>query len=189
MNFEKDIQKSIETLKNGGILLYPTDTIWGLGCDAENEKAISRIYEIKKRVFSKSMIILAENTETINKIIAEFPQKAVEIISQTENPLTIIYQNAKNLAKNVIAEDGTIAVRIPNDDFCQKLLKEYGKPVVSTSANISGENPPSNFEEISEEIKENCDYIVKWRQDDYTKAQPSTIIKIEQNGEITVIRK
>lgn len=189
MIFSEDINKSIEIIEKGKVFLYPTDTIWGLGCDANNKNAVSKIYEIKNRIFSKSMIILVQNIEMISRIVKKIPSKAIELIEKTENPLTIIYPNAKNMAKNVIAEDGTIAIRIPKDDFCQQLLKEYGKPIVSTSANVSGENPPANFSEISDYIKNNSDYIVKWRQNDNQKSKASTIVKITENEEIIVLRK
>lgn len=188
-DYKEEINTIIETLKSGGIILYPTDTIWGLGCDATNEKAVSRIYEIKKRISSKSMIILLDKIENIEKISQKVPEKAKKIISEKTNPLTIIYQNAKNIANNLIAEDGTVAIRIPDDDFCLNLITEFGKPIVSTSANISNEKSPANFSEISSEIKKQIDYVVKWRQNDNSKSKPSTIIKIEINNEITIIRE
>jgi L-threonylcarbamoyladenylate synthase len=187
--FENDILNCIDILKNGGIFLYPTDTIWGIGCDAADEKAVAKIYEVKERVFSKSMIILVDNVQNLRNLVDEVPEKAIEIIEIADNPTTIIYQNAKNLAPNVIAEDGSVGIRIPNDDFCVELIKQYGKPIVSTSANISGEDAPQNFSEISEKIKNKVDYIVKWRQNDQKKAKASTIILIEKNGELNYIRK
>lgn len=188
-DYKEEINTIIETLNSGGIILYPTDTIWGLGCDATNEKAVSRIYEIKKRISSKSMIILSDKIENIEKISQKVPEKAKKIISEKTNPLTIIYQNAKNIANNLIAEDGTVAIRIPDDDFCLNLITEFGRPIVSTSANISNEKSPANFSEISSEIKNQVDYVAKWRQNDNSKSKPSTIIKIKINNEITIIRE
>ncbi|OFX88361.1 MAG: threonylcarbamoyl-AMP synthase [Bacteroidetes bacterium GWF2_33_16] len=186
---QDDIIKTLEVLKNGGVILYPTDTIWGLGCDATNEKAVSKIYEIKKRADQKSMIVLLDNANKIPSYIKEIPDIAWDLIDLTDKPLTIIYPGAKNLAPNVISENGTIGIRISKDVFNQKLIERFRKPIVSTSANISGESAPQNFDEISDEIIQAVDYVVKWRQDDYTKSNPSSIIKIGIKGEIEIIRK
>ena len=184
----KDLEKSLDVLKNGGVILYPTDTIWGLGCDATNQAAVSKIYTIKKRVASKSMIVLVKDIEMLQNYVKKVPDKAVELIEATSNPLTIIYPDAKNLAKNIIAEDGSIAIRIPNEKFCQALLDVFGKPIVSTSANISGEVAPANYAEISDYIIEQADYVVSYRQNDFSKAAPSTIVKI-QDDTLIYLRK
>ena len=186
---EKEILKAFEVLKSGGIILYPTDTIWGIGCDATNEKATKRIYELKKRSDTKSMILLLDNEMKLQSYIREVPENAYDLIEYSEKPLTIIYDDAKNLAPNVIAEDGSVGIRITKDPFCKKLLERFRKPITSTSANISGQNPPGNFSEITEEIKSGVDYIVDLRQEEYSVNLPSTIIRLKTNGEIKFIRK
>jgi len=189
MNFENDIKSCISILKSGGIILYPTDTVWGLGCDATNEEAVAKIFSIKKRIESKSMIILVSS-------INEIPQYCNNTIAETESiikdytkPTTIIYQDAKNIASNLINQDGTIAIRIVKDEFCRRLIVEYGKPIVSTSSNISEAPTPSNFIEIEEEIKNSVDYIVEYRQFDTKKNAPSSIIKINKDGTKDIIRE
>jgi len=186
---KEDLEKSIETLRNGGVILYPTDTIWGLGCDATNKDAIERIYKIKQRSDQKSLLVLLDNPGKIPSYVQEVPEVAWDLIELSEKPLTIIYSDAKNLAQNLIAEDGSIGIRIPEDPFCQKLIQRFKKPIVSTSANISGANAPTNFSEISQEIIDSVDYVVEWRQDDYTKSQASSILKLKNNGEINIIRE
>ena len=186
---EEDIIQCLETLKRGGIILYPTDTVWGIGCDARNEKAVERIYQIKKRSDSKSLIVLVDNDSMLNKHVSEVPEVAWDMIEFSEKPLTVIYDKAFHLAENVIAPDGSCGIRITTDDFCKKLIHKFGRPVVSTSANISGENTPQNFSDISPEIKNQVDYIVKHRQHDPKKSKPSTIIRIKNNGEFSIIRK
>jgi len=185
----EDIIKAIEVLKNGGVILYPTDTIWGLGCDATNEKAVAKIYEIKKRDDQKSMLVLLDNENKIPLYIKEMPEIAWDLIELADKPLTIVFPRAKNLAKNLISEDGTIGIRISKDEFNKKLIERFRKPIVSTSANISGQASPQNFDYISDEIINSVDYIVKWRQDDHTKSSPSSIVKLGIKGEIEIIRK
>lgn len=186
---EEDLKTSIRILKEGGIILYPTDTIWGIGCDATNAEAVERIYQIKQRSDEKSMLVLLDNPNKIPAYINQIPDIAWDLIELTDNPLTIIYSGAKNLASNLIAQDGSIGIRISNDPFNQKLIYKLQKPLVSTSANKSGEPSPSNFAEISQEIIDSVDYVVQWRQDDYAKVQASSIIKLGVNGEIQIIRK
>jgi L-threonylcarbamoyladenylate synthase len=188
-SFADDLAKAVEVLRSGGIILYPTDTIWGIGCDATNPKAVDRIYEIKKRQDTKSMIILMENPNLLTSYIAEVPEIAWELIEVADTPLTIIYPHAKNLAPNLLATDGSIGIRITNEAFTQQLIQRFRKPVVSTSANISGEKSPQNFAEISDEIKKSVDYIVGFRQDDPTRSKPSGIIKLGIGGQIEIIRK
>jgi L-threonylcarbamoyladenylate synthase len=184
-----EIIKTLEVLKTGGIILYPTDTIWGIGCDATNEKAVERIYQIKKRSGQKSMLVLLDNARKIPFYVHKMPEIAWDLIDLADKPLTIIYPQAKNLAKNLIASDGSIGIRITKDPFTQKLIERFRKPIVSTSANISGEKAPGNFSAIHPQIFDLVDYIVQWRQNDYTQASPSGIIKLGINGEIEVIRK
>lgn len=185
---DSDIKKALEVLKNGGVILYPTDTIWGLGCDASNEKAVERIYQIKKRSDQKSLLVLLDNENKIPSYVKEMPETAWDLIELSDKPLTIIYSGARNLAQNLIAEDGSIGIRISKDEFNQRLIQRFRKPLVSTSANISGEKAPQNFAEISSEIMDSVDYIVEWRQDDFSKSDPSSIIKLGTGGEIKIIR-
>lgn len=184
-----DLQKAVEILKNGGIILYPTDTIWGIGCDATNTEAVKRIYEIKKREDSKSMLVLMENAALLDRYVEEVPEVAWDLVEISTTPLTVIYPGAKNLAKNLIAEDGSIGIRFTKEKFTSQLLQRFRKPLVSTSANISGEKSPAFFDEISEAIKSQMDYIVEFRQDDRIPAQPSSIIKLGTSGQIDIIRK
>ena len=168
-------------------VLYPTDTVWGIGCDATNEEAVNKVYQIKSREESKSLIILVASIEMLKEYVENIPFKVLEILEETKKPTTIIYNNPKGLAKNTIAVDNTIAIRIPEDDFCIELIKEFGKPIVSTSANISGEPTPTSFSEISESILKKVDYIVDLNKDK-VNINSSTILKIEDNT-IVVIRE
>ncbi|MCK5171173.1 MAG: threonylcarbamoyl-AMP synthase, partial [Bacteroidales bacterium] len=181
---QNDLIKALEILKNGGVILYPTDTIWGIGCDATNEKAVERIYQIKQRRNQKSMLILLDNPNKIPSYINEIPEIAWDLIELSDKPLTIIFSGAKNLAPNIIAQDESVGIRISDDPFNQNLIQKFRKPIVSTSANISGQTSPLNFAEISQEIIESVDYVVKWRQDDFSNSQASSIIKLEPNSEI-----
>jgi L-threonylcarbamoyladenylate synthase len=185
----EDIKKALEVLKGGGVILYPTDTIWGIGCDATNPEAVSKVYKIKQREDSKSMLVLMENPNLITSYIDEMPEVAWDLIDVAEKPLTIIYPGAKNLAPNLVASDKSIGIRITSEKFTQNLIQRFRKPIVSTSANISGQPAPANFDEISEEVKSQVDYIVNYRQDDITKATSSGIIKLGVGGEIQIIRK
>jgi len=188
-DFNADLLKALEVLKTGGVILYPTDTVWGLGCDATNEKAVARIYEIKQRSDQKSMLILLDNANKVPSYIKEMPDIAWDLIDLTDKPLTIIYPEARNLAKNLIPEDRTIGIRVSKDLFNKKLIERFRKPIVSTSANISSHKTPANFDEINDEIIQSVNYVVKWRQDDLTQNSPSGIIKLGINGEIVIIRK
>jgi L-threonylcarbamoyladenylate synthase len=184
-----DIKKAVEVLRSGGVILYPTDTIWGLGCDATNKEAVDRIYRIKQRDDSKSMLVLIDNPAKLNSYIDTVPEIAWDLIDVSDKPLTIIYPGAKNLADNLVADNGTIGIRITNEEFSRNLCQRFRLPLVSTSANISGRPAPGNFNEIEQEIIDQVDYVVEYRQDDLSKAAPSGIIKLGVSGEITVIRK
>lgn len=184
-----DLKKAVEVLKSGGVILYPTDTIWGIGCDATNAEAVQRIFEIKKREDSKSMLVLMENPALLERYVDDVPEIAWDLVEITTTPLTVIYQNAKNLAKNLIADDGSVGIRFTKEKFTSQLLQRFRRPLISTSANISGEKSPAFFDEISDEIKSQVDYIVAFRQDDYTPAQPSSIIKLGSGGKIDILRK
>ncbi len=184
-----DLKKAVEVLRDGGVILYPTDTIWGLGCDATNSEAVSKIYEIKKRAETKSMLVLMDSPAKLQAYVDEIPDMAWDLIELTTKPLTIIYPGAKNLASNLINEDKTIGIRITEEVFSKKLCEMFRKPIVSTSANISGEKSPTFFKEISSEILNAVDYVVNFRQDDSTPAQPSSIIKLGAGNQIEIIRK
>ncbi|GET30726.1 L-threonylcarbamoyladenylate synthase [Prolixibacter sp. SD074] len=188
-DFREDIRQAVEVLKKGGIILYPTDTIWGIGCDAANAEAVARIYQLKKRENSRSMLVLMENPNLLNSYIGEVPEVAWELVDVADKPLTIVYPGAKNLAGNLIAEDGSIGIRISGEPFTQQLIQRFRRPIVSTSANISSEPAPAFFDEISREIIDGVDYVVRYRQDDRTPALPSGIIKLGVNGEIQILRK
>lgn len=184
-----DLKKALEVLKSGGIILYPTDTIWGIGCDATNPEAVQRIYDIKKREDSKSMLVLMENPALLERYVDDVPEVAWDLVEISTTPLTVIYPYAKNLAKNLVADDGSIGIRFTKEKFTSQLLQRFRRPLVSTSANISGEKSPAFFDEISDEIKDLVDYVVKYRQDDISPAQPSSIIKLGSGGRIDIIRK
>jgi len=186
---EEEIKKSLEILRGGGIILYPTDTIWGIGCDATNEKAVEKIFNVKKRDDSKSMIILIANESMLQAYIERVPEQAWELIEYSSKPLTLVLLGARNVAKNLIASDGSIGIRITKDEFCKRLIEKLRKPIVSTSANISGEPSPQNFLEISETIKTNVDYIVNLHRDENEKKFPSQIIQLGENAEIKILRK
>ena len=184
----EDIKKACEVLSAGGIILYPTDTIWGIGCDATNEKAVQRVYELKRRSDNKAMLVLLDSDAKLDRYVSDVPDIAWDLIRLADKPLTIIYSNAKNLAPNLLAEDGSVGIRVTNEEFSQKLCERFRRPLVSTSANVSGEPSPANFEEISETIKKGVDYIVGYRQEDKTPAEPSHIIKLGAGGLVRVIR-
>ncbi|HNX43096.1 MAG TPA: L-threonylcarbamoyladenylate synthase [Bacteroidales bacterium] len=187
--FQEDIENALKTLQSGGVILYPTDTIWGLGCDATNHNAVEKIYRIKQRIESKSLIILIDSFEQLNNYVDKIPDVAYDLLKCIENPVTVIYSNAKNLASNVIAGDGTIGIRIVKEEFCINLISRFGKPIVSTSANISGEESPVIFSHISKDIISNVDYIVKYRQETFSQSKPSTIIRLMETGEYIIIRQ
>ncbi|MGN6164579.1 MAG: L-threonylcarbamoyladenylate synthase [Flavisolibacter sp.] len=186
--FETEVETALEVLRNGGIILYPTDTIWGLGCDATNAEAVKKIYDIKQREDTKSLIILMADEREILQYVAAPDLSVFDFIEKQNRPTTIIFENAVGLPSNLIAQDGSIAIRLVRDEFCRYLIKRLRKPIVSTSANISGQPSPQAFKNISEEIKSNVTHIVQWRQDNETPAQPSQIIKWNSDGSYTVIR-
>lgn len=184
-----DLNKALEVLRNGGVILYPTDTIWGIGCDATNADAVRRIYAIKQREDSKSMLVLAHSEAMLPSYVNEMPEVAWELLEAATEPMTIIYPGARNLAPNLVSADGTIGIRVTADEFCSKLISRFRKPIVSTSANISGQPSPGNYDEIDPVIQEQVDYVVTWRQDDLSRARPSSIIKLGPGGEIEILRK
>ena len=201
MVYQKDIEKALEVLNSGGIFLYPTDTVWGIGCDATNEKAVERIFAVKQRNEARALLTLVNGLDMLAEYVENIPSVAMELITDAMGmgqkgrgqapplrPLSIIYPKAKNLALNLIADDGSIGIRVVNEPFCLQLIKSFGKPIVSTSANISGETTPATFDEISDEIKTRVDYIVRWRQDDREPAMASSIIKLFDDGTVKTLR-
>ena len=188
MQMDDDINECLAVLHSGGIILYPTDTVWGIGCDATNEKAVEKIFSVKKRNEEKSMIILVADEKEIVTYTNDPNAVIYDYIKGVHKPTTVIYDNAKNIAANLINKDGSIAIRIVKDEFCCKLIKIFGKPIVSTSSNISGFPPASFFEDIDIEIKNGVDYVVQHRRDDLTPSVPSSVIKIGDDGKIFIIR-
>lgn len=186
---DEDIRQAIKVLREGGLILYPTDTIWGIGCDATNVKAVERIYRLKQREDSKAMIVLLDNENILQQYVRDIPEIAWQLIEVSDKPLTIIYPGAKNLAPNLVAENGSIGIRIVKEEFCQNLIMRFKRPVVSTSANISSQKSPAFYDEIPEIIRQGVDYIVNWRQDEIHPQQPSAIIELGVGGKFKIIRK
>jgi L-threonylcarbamoyladenylate synthase len=184
----QDILNSIKVLKNGGTILYPTDTVWGIGCDATNYAAVDKVFKIKLRDDSKALIVLVNSIEMLERYVDVIPEIALQLIEVADKPLTIIYPRAVNIAENIISEDGSIGIRIVNEPFCNELIKKLNKPIVSTSANISGKPAPEFFSKIDKEIIEKVDYVVKYRQNEAKVAKPSSIIKVGLKGEIKILR-
>ena len=176
-------------MREGGVILYPTDTIWGIGCDATNEDAVRRVYEIKQRQDSKAMLVLVDSSVKVDFYVQDVPEVAWDLIDLADKPLTIIYSGARNLAANLLAEDGSVGIRVTNEDFSKRLCQQFRKAVVSTSANISGQPSPRNFSEISEEVKSAVDYIVGYRQEEMSNPKPSSIINLDKGGVIKIIRE
>lgn len=184
------IKKAIETLNQGGVILYPTDTIWGLGCDATNPEAVEKIYRIKQREDSKSLVVLASDPDMIARYVKEIPEMAITLVEITDKPLTIIYPEATGLASNVVAEDGTIAIRVPSgNEFCFQLLRAFRKPIVSTSANISGEKSPVHLKDVPEAIASAADWCAEASWDTGATGRASSIIKLGLNSEVKIIRE
>ena len=191
---KEDLQEALRVLREGGIIVYPTDTVWGIGCDATNAEAVKRIYALKKREDSKSMLVLLDSPAKLPYYIGEIPDTAWQLLEATDNsedskPLTIIYPHARNLAANLVAEDGSIGIRITGEPFSKALCEQLKHPVVSTSANISGHPAAHFFAEIEQEILDGVDYICRFRRDDDTPAEPSSIIKINDDGTFKIIRE
>ena len=188
MDFENDIQNCLSTLKSGGVILYPTDTIWGIGCDATDAKAVEKIFQLKKRPDDKAMIVLVGEERDILKYVANADLRVFDYLLQNPKPVTVVYDGAIGLAENLLGKDGSVAIRICNDGFCKHLIKRFRKPIVSTSANISGQPPAMFFSEINDEIKKAVDYVVKYRQDDKTVISPSSVVKWNKDATVTTIR-
>lgn len=182
-----EINKSLKILNQKQLLLYPTDTVWGIGCDATSEEAVAKVFKIKQRSESKSLVILVDSLEMLQKYIPKVSKAVIELLSKTTNPTTIIYDNPVGLAKNVVAADDTVAIRIVQHEFCRELIHLFGKPIVSTSANISRNPTPKSFDEIEKSILESVDYVVNLQHNEVNE-KSSTILKVNEKGEITVLR-
>ncbi len=189
MKIEDDIKQAVEVMRKGGVILYPTDTVWGIGCDATNAEAVSRVYEIKKRSDSKAMICLVDSDARLQRYVRNVPNVAWDLLDCVDKPTTVILDSAVNLAPNLIAEDGSVALRITGEAFSKELCYRFQKPVVSTSANISGEPAAQNYRDISQEIIDSVDYVCWTRRQEHKPHKPSAIIKLGQGGEIQIIRK
>lgn len=188
MPFENDVENCLKILNSGGIILYPTDTIWGIGCDATDSNAVQKIFQLKNREEKKSMIILVDDKKMIYDYVSHPSEKILSYIFTAQKPTTAIFKNAINLPSNLVNADGSVAIRIAKDNFCCELIGRLKKPLVSTSGNVSGESSPKNFSEISNKIKSGVDYIVQHRQDDLSEKSPSSIIKLSEENEILFIR-
>jgi L-threonylcarbamoyladenylate synthase len=186
--FVTTLEEAVSVLKRGGLILYPTDTVWGIGCDATNEQAVKRIYALKQRTDAKAMLVLIDREEKLPFYMKEVPSMAWELVRIADKPLTIIYPEARNLAPSLLAEDGSIGIRITHEAFSKALCARFNKPVVSTSANISGEPSPAFFQAISEEIVQGVDYVVNYRREETIASRPSSIIKWGVDGTISIIR-
>jgi L-threonylcarbamoyladenylate synthase len=187
-SFETDIKEAVSILEKGGLILYPTDTIWGIGCDATNEEAVEKIFILKKRAEEKSLIILVAEEKDIVHYVASPDLRVFDYLKTTIKPTTVIYDNAIGIASNILSKDGSVGIRICKDEFCRHLIKRFRKPVVSTSANISGDPSPATFKGVNEEIKNGVDYIVRYRQEDNSIATPSSVVKWNNDGSVTVFR-
>ncbi len=188
MKTEDDIKKAVEVMKNGGVILYPTDTVWGIGCDATNAEAVAKVYAIKHREDSKALICLVDSDARLQRYVRNVPEVAWDLLELAEKPTTVILDNAVNLAPNLIAEDGSIAMRITREPFSKELCYRFQKPIVSTSANISGEPAAQNYCDISEELLSAVDYVCWSRRQEHKPHKPSSIIKLSENGEVKIIR-
>lgn len=189
MNQQDDIKKAIEVMKKGGVILYPTDTVWGIGCDATNEEAVAKVYKIKHRDDSKALICLVDSSVRLQRYVRNVPEVAWKIMELATKPTTIIFDNAVNLAPNLIAEDGSIGMRITQEPFSKELCYRFQKPIVSTSANISGEPAAQNYKDITEELLNSVDYVCFSRRQEKKPHTPSSIIRIKVGGEVEIIRK
>jgi L-threonylcarbamoyladenylate synthase len=189
MTFEEDLRSAVKCLKEGKVIVYPTDTVWGIGCDATSPSAVEEVFRLKARADSKSLIVLVNSENMLERYVKEVPESARQIVELSDTPITIIYPGGKNLAAGIMAEDGSVGIRITEDPYCSELISRLRRPIVSTSANISGEPAPANFDAISETVLKSAAYVAWHRREDRQKNNPSPVIKIELNGEIKIIRK
>lgn len=186
---DDDIKLACETLKKGGVILYPTDTVWGIGCDATRSDAVRRVYEIKRRADNKALIVMLGDVNVLDRYVDEVPEVAYDLIELSDKPITIVYDQGINLAPELLGEDGSVGIRVTTEEFSQRLCRSYRRPIVSTSANVSGEPTAATFSQISDEIKSQVDYIVNSKQRDNAEHQPSSVIKLGADGSVKIIRK
>lgn len=184
-----DARRCVEVLRKGGIILYPTDTVWGIGCDAANAEAVARIYTLKHRADSKAMIVLASSLAMLERSVEEVPEVGYELLEAAVDPLTVVYDHGRGLAPNLLAADGSVGIRLTSDPFCQALCHGLGRPIVSTSANVSGAPAARFFNEIAPEILEGVDYAAMWRRDDRTSRRPSSVIRLHSDGRVAILRR
>ncbi len=184
-----EIKKACKVLAAGGVILYPTDTIWGIGCDATDEEAVRRVYDIKRRADNKAMLVLVDSAVKVDFYVSDVPAIAWDLIELADKPLTIIYPGARNLARGLVGEDGSVGIRVTKEPFSQALCRQFRKAIVSTSANVSGTPSPACFSDISEEIKAAVDYVVDFRREEKTASKPSGILKLGQGGLVQIIRE
>lgn len=189
MDMEEDIRQAVEVMRRGGIILYPTDTIWGIGCDAANEEAVRRVFDIKKRDGGKPLVCLVDSVSRLQRYVSDVPDVAWDLIEYATRPLTIIFDKARNLAPSLLAGDGSVGIRVTREEFSRRLCYRFQKAVVSTSANVSGEPSPACFDDISDGIRNAADYIARSRRREKTKAAPSSIVRLGSDGEVAVIRE
>ncbi len=187
--FGTDLAAALKVLRSGGVILYPTDTVWGLGCDATDAGAVRKIFEIKQRAENKSLIILVNSVAMLERYVSNPPEIALEMAELSERPLTVVYDSGKSLAEGVTSADGSVGVRVCAEPFCDALIDALRRPLVSTSANISGSSAPAIFDEIGEEVKAAVDYVCLWRQDDRSRSKPSSVIKVSGNGVVKILRE
>ena len=187
-DYEEDLRQAVETLRKGGLILYPTDTVWGIGCDATNAEAVAKVFALKQRAEAKSMLVLVDSATRAQRYVQDIPDVAYDMFEMADKPLTLILDNARGLADGLVAEDGSVGIRVTNEKFSHDLCYRFMKAVVSTSANISGHPAAAIYPEIEQEIIDGVDYVVRYRRDDTKKAKPSSIVKLKANGEVTVIR-
>jgi L-threonylcarbamoyladenylate synthase len=188
MSFSEEIDQCAAVIRDGGVVIYPTDTIWGLGCDATNQKAVDRLLAIKKRSSPKGLIILLDSDNRLMRYVRFVPEVAWDIIDNSDKPITVIYPEGYNLAPQVPADDGSVAIRITDDEFCRQLVRKLGKPLVSTSANVADSPAPEHFDDITSELLEQVDYVVNHRQNEKRKGQASSIIRLGIGGQVEIIR-
>ncbi len=188
MEFQHDIERCLEVLKTGGLILYPTDTIWGIGCDATRADAVKKVFDLKQREEIKGLIVLMADQREVLKYTSQADLRVFDLLQTAQKPTTVIYEGPIGLAENLVPPEHTVAIRIVKEPFCKHLIKRFRKPIVSTSANISGRPAPASFEEVEEDIRRGVDYIVEYRQDDRSPGQPSSVVKWNNDGTITVLR-
>ena len=182
------LMEALAVLKAGGVILYPTDTVWGMGCDATNEAAVQKVFAIKKRDLSKSLVLLASDLDMVARYIKQIPSIAIDLVEVNDAPMTIVYPGAQGLAPSTVAEDGSVGIRIPMHEFCRELIRRFRRPLVSTSANIAGEPTPARFADIAPEIRSAVDYVVPRRFEAGATGKPSQIIKLEVDGQVQILR-